>query len=123
MSGKPSVFQPKPLNAMSCGFTNDATASQGASSSVARQLGEEVDDLLREHAVAHEPGVGLVGAVRLAADPPREPERIEAIGAPVGVDRDGIDHAVDVVGPQALVGARRPSGTSRSGCEMCHLPR
>ena len=70
-----------------------------------RQLGEQVDHLFGEHAVAHESAVGLVGTVRLAPDPPREPELVEPIGAPVGVDRGGVDDPVDVVRPQALVGA------------------
>ena len=70
-----------------------------------RQLGEQVDHLFGEHAVAHESAVGLVGTVRLAPDPPREPELVEPVGAPVGVDRGGVDDPVDVVRPQALVGA------------------
>ena len=91
---------------MSCGFTNDATASHGASSSAAASSPKRSTTCSREHAVADEPGVGLVGAVRLATDPPREPERVEPVGPAVGVDRGGIEHAVGVVDHQALVGAR-----------------
>ena len=41
-----------PANAMSWGFTNDATASHGPSSRDCGQLAEQLDDLLGEHAVA-----------------------------------------------------------------------
>ena len=82
---------------------------------------EQLDDLVGVDTPSlDDPGVGLVGAVRLAADPAREPERVEAVGPAVRVDRAGVDHAVGVVRRQALVGAR---ARARSACEMCHLPR
>ena len=70
-----------------------------------RDLPKEVDDLLCEHAVAHEAGVGLVRTVRFPADPAGEAVGIEAVGAAVRVDRDGVEHAVGVVDPEALVRA------------------
>ena len=104
---------------MSWGFTNEATASHGPSLDGAGQVAEEVDDLLGEDAVAHGAAVRLGRAVGLAADPAREPERVEPVGPAVGLDGLGDQAAV-------VVGRGSPSwvpGTGRSAWLMCHLPR
>ena len=68
-----------------------------------RQVTEEVDDLFGEHAVADGAAVVLGRSVGLAPDPAREPERIEPVGRPVGLDGLGDHPAVVVGGGQARV--------------------
>ena len=91
---------------MSCGFTNEATASHGPSLARLGQVTEQVDHLLREHAVAHSAAVGLRRAVRLPADPPGEPERVEPVGLAVRLHRLGDRLAVVVGRHQAFVAPR-----------------
>ena len=117
--GKPRSFHAAPVNAMSCGFTNDATASHGRVVVGGGELAEQVDDLLANTPSRDEAGVGLVDAVRLTTDPPGEPERVEPVGAAVGVDRGGSST------PSASLTFRLSwvPGMTRSGWETCHLPR
>jgi len=69
------------------------------------EVTEEVDHLLGEHAVAHRATVVLGRTVRLAPDPAREAERIQAVGGPIGLNRFGDDPPVVVRGGQAVVAA------------------
>ena len=71
-----------------------------------RQLTEQIDHLLGEDAVAHRAAVRLRRAVGLAADPAREPERVEPVGLAIRVDGLGDERAVVVGGHQRLVAAR-----------------
>ncbi len=105
--GQPSRFShAHPLNAMSCGLMKDATASQGPRGARRGQLGEELDHLLGEDAVAHRAAVRLGRTVGLTADPTGEPVGIKAVGPLVGRHRLGNDVPGVVGGHQALVGAR-----------------
>ena len=71
-----------------------------------RELTEELHHLLREHSVAHRAALGPGRAVRLTADPPGEPERVEPVGLAIGGDRLRDRVPVDVGGHQALVAPR-----------------
>ena len=70
-----------------------------------RELVEQLGDLVGEDPVAHGAGVGFLGTVRLAPDPPGEAEGVEAVGAAVRVDHLGEQATVVVGGHQRMVGA------------------
>ena len=100
-----NLYRP-PANAMSCGFTNDATASHGPSLAACASSPNNSTTCSANTPSRTVPQSDFEGAMRLTADPPGETERVQPIRLAVRLHRVGDGAAVVVGCHHAFVAAR-----------------